>query len=130
MVQFLCQFSFLHCQKGTLSLSLSLKQTHTHSHTAYTAVFVVGPTRLWRVDGHFVGIRPYPMLALGSQLEGIGGERLQVLQHVGSGRLKTHFLLKGHEDNGTVEDIRLLGKTKEKYYTEWSIGASFKGVNL
>lgn len=89
-----CQFSFLHCQNRNLSLS------HTRSHTA---VFVVRPTRLWRVDGHFIGIRPNSMLALGSQLEGIGGERLQVLQQVGGGRLKVHFLLKGHKYKGTVE---------------------------
>ncbi len=79
--------------------TLSLKHTHARSHTA---VFAVGPTRLRRVDGHFVGVRPNPMLALGSQLEGVGGERLQVLQQVGGGRLEAHFLLKGCDDSGTV----------------------------
>lgn len=89
-------------------LKLSLKHTHTHTHIrSHTAVFVVGPTRLRRVDGHFVGVRPNSMLALGSQLEGVGGERFQVLQQVGGGRLEAHFLLKGREDNGTVEDVRL-----------------------
>lgn len=34
------------------------------------------------------------MLALSSELEGVGREGLQVLQKVGSCRLKTQFLLK------------------------------------
>lgn len=37
------------------------------------------------------------MLAPGSELEGVGGERLQVLQQVGGGRLKAYFLLRGYE---------------------------------
>ena len=45
------------------------------------------------------------MLAPGSQLEGVSGERLQVLQQVGGGGLKAHFLLKGHKDSRTVEDV-------------------------
>ena len=77
---------------------------HTCSHTAVCAV---RPTRLWRVNGHFVGICPDSVLAPGSQLEGVGGERLQVLQQVGGVGLKAHFLLKGNEDNRTVGDVRL-----------------------
>lgn len=39
------------------------------------------------------------MLAPGSQLEGVGGERLQVLQQIRGARLKAHFFLKGDEKN-------------------------------
>lgn len=55
----------------------------------------VGPTGLWRIDGQLVGICPNSMLALSSELEGVGREGLQVLQKVEGGRLKAHFLLKG-----------------------------------
>lgn len=37
------------------------------------------------------------MLALCSQLEGIGGEGLEVLQQVGGAGLKAHFLLRDAE---------------------------------
>lgn len=43
------------------------------------------------------------MLALSSELEGVGREGLQVLQKVGSGRLKAHFLLKGDITKYRVE---------------------------
>lgn len=68
------------------------------SHTVFTMYFVVRPTGLWRVDRHFVGICPNSMLALGSQLEGVGGKRLQILQQVGCSWLKAHFFLKGQQD--------------------------------
>lgn len=92
VVQFLCQFSCLHCHNWKLSVFLIRTHTLTHSHTAVCAVT---PTCLRRFDGHLVGVRPDSMLAPGSQLEGVGGERLQVLQQVGGGRLKAHFLLRG-----------------------------------
>lgn len=93
-------FFFVDSHFCIVKIETSLSLSHARSNTA---VFVVRPTRLWCVDGHFVGIRPNSMLALGSQLEGIGGERLQVLQKVGGGRLKVRFLLKGHKDKGTAE---------------------------
>lgn len=93
--------------------------THTH-----TAVFVVEPTRLWCVDGHFVGIRPNSMLALGSQLEGVGGEGLQVLQQVGGGGLKAHFLLKGHKENGGTVEYAGCEKNKRKKVVTISTGCS------
>lgn len=67
VVQFLCQFHFCIV---IIEAFLSLKHTtHKRSHTALCAV---GPTRLWCVNGHFVGIRPDSVLAPGSQLEGVG----------------------------------------------------------
>lgn len=88
-------------------METSVSQAHTHcTHT----VFVVGPTCLWRVNGHLVGVHPNCMLALGSQLKGVGGERLQVLQQVRGGRLKAHFRLKGQRDSGRRQVVR---KTKE-----------------
>lgn len=78
--------------------SLFLLNTFTHSR----------PTCLWCVNGHFVGVRPNSMLAPGSQLEGVGGERLQVLQQIRGGRLKAHFFLKGDEENDQFLILRLI----------------------
>lgn len=52
------------------------------------------------------------MLALSSELEGVGREGLQVLQKVGIGRLKAHFLLKGDIAEYRVKSNESLGMNK------------------
>lgn len=114
--------AFLHRQKW--HISSSVKHALTRSHTA---LFVVGPTRLWCLDGHFIGICTNPMLALCSQLESVGGERLQVLQEVGGGRLKAHFLLQGHgkksKETETKDGVLSVQKEQpERICQEWMRG--------
>lgn len=74
-----------------------LDHTHARTHTGKIFCPLIGPTCLRCVDWHFVGVRAHSVLALCSQLEGIGGEGLQVLQQVGCAGLKAHFLLRNTE---------------------------------
>lgn len=80
--------------------------TLTHStHTSQPAVCLGTPTCLWRVNGHFIGVRPNSIFALGSQLESVGGEGLQGLHQVGGGRLKAHFSLKRGKNRKEIQMI-------------------------
>ena len=75
----------------------------------------MGLTCLGRVGGHLVGVGPDAMLAASRQLEGVGGEGLEVLQEVRGGGFKGHLLLQAKRRGEKVCKRVCLSHTRHVY---------------